>query len=167
MTEQLLQVLEEKANSERLAMARESDLIARLRATRESLQNSLQDLKAAGRIRSLSPLPFLTLKFVSWPNQGPKSAILQPSSYSYTFKHSTDKSIAIGAEDGGAGEGATLLREILETLGESDPTTFRGVLEHYSASTIRSVLDRVKATPQEKLRKSRTALFRYLLAKTK
>lgn len=165
MIEQLFQVLEEQAKPDGLAMIREPELIERLRTTPGWIRKSLRDLEAAGRIRILSRLPFLTLKLVSWSGQCSKSAI--PKASSYSFKHLTDKSIAIEGEDRGTGEGEGLLQEILETLGESDPTTFRGALDHYPAATIRSVLERVRATPNEKLRKSRTALFRYLLAQTK
>jgi hypothetical protein len=76
------------------------------------------------------------------------------------------QSKAIAFEDGGPGEGDKLLQEILATLGELDPGPFRGVLQHFSPAKIRSTLVRVRATPPEKLRKSRTALFRYLLARS-
>jgi hypothetical protein len=116
----------------------------------------------------LSPLPFLALKLPMWSGNGPKEANKRASAYSYSFQQSRDERKAIAEEgDEPSGEGEVLLREVLATLGETDPTSFRGAIEHYSADTIRTVLDRVRATPPEKLRKSRTAMFRFLLAKTK
>jgi hypothetical protein len=56
-----------------------------------------------------------------------------------------------------------LMREVLETLGESDPATFTGALEHYAPAIIRKALERVRAAGS--IRTSRTALFRYLLPK--
>lgn len=53
---------------------------------------------------------------------------------------------------------ADLLQESLATLGETDPTTFLGVLDHYSVKHIRTVLDRVRATPPEKFRNVLIAL---------
>ena len=56
-----------------------------------------------------------------------------------------------------------VLREILETLGESDPTSFEGAIKNFSPDVIRKALDRVRRT--RSLRKNPTALFRYLLTK--
>ena len=98
------------------------------------------------------------------PIDGP----LPSRGYSYSFhKHTMHESKAIAFEDGGPGEGGQLLQEVLATLGETDPTTFRGVLDHYSPAAIHAALERVRATPPEKIRKSRTALFRHLLARSK
>jgi hypothetical protein len=107
-----------------------------------------------------------------WPGvrTGPSKSAQKPSAvgtrgHSYSFHNqSIDEGKAIAIEDGGPGEGARLLQEVLSTLGETDPTTFRGVLDHFPAAAIRAALERVRATPPEKLRKSRTALFRYLLS---
>ena len=54
-----------------------------------------------------------------------------------------------------------LLREILETLGETDAASFEKAVELYSPHVIRTALDRVRRA--RGIRKSRTALFRHLL----
>jgi hypothetical protein len=54
-----------------------------------------------------------------------------------------------------------LLQEILETLGESDPATFRGAVDHYPPHVIRTALSRIRR--MKTIHKSRTAAFRYLL----
>ena len=38
------------------------------------------------------------------------------------------------------------------------------IIAHYPATLLTSVLDRVEKTPPEKIRKSKTAFFRFLLA---
>lgn len=167
MNDRLLSALEGRANHDGLVLARDGALREELGIGLEQLGRALKALEDAGRIRLLSPLPYLALKLLKWPGHGRERAENQHSGYSYSFQQSADERKAIAAKDGGAGEGEGLVQEILATLGETDPTSFRGAIEHYPAPTIRGVLDRVRATPPEKLRKSRTALFRYLLAKTK
>jgi hypothetical protein len=56
-----------------------------------------------------------------------------------------------------------LLGEILETLGETDRTSFEGAIKNFAPDVIRKALDRVRRTTS--VRKNRTALFRYLLTK--
>ena len=167
MTDRLLSALEGRANRDGLVLARDAALREELGVGLERLRLALRALEDAGQIRLLSPLPYLALKLLKWPGHGRERAKNQPAANSYSFQQSADERKAIAAEDGGAGEGDALLQEILVTLGETNPTSFRGALEHYPAPKIRAVLDRVRATPPVKVRKSRTALFRYLLAKTK
>ena len=62
---------------------------------------------------------------------------------------------------GDAPERENLLKEILDTLGESDPSTFRHALTHFPPAVIRLALERVRA--MKSIRKSKTALFSYLL----
>jgi hypothetical protein len=171
----LIAVLRERASARGVVMAREDVLVDKLKASPEVLVTTLRKLERAGLIEVLTPGYFLVIKLKMWSGtvpgpakDAPKSGAETARGYSYSFQHQAiDKSKAIAIQDGGPERGAQLLQEILATLGESDPTSFRGVLEHYPASSIRAVLQRVRATPPEKVRKSRTALFRYLLAKTK
>src|SRR5262249_26134762 len=137
------------------------------------LRQGLQDLERSRLITVLSPGKYLVIRVAPWPGHDSRStqnahemASSGSRGYSYSFhKHTIDESKAIAAGAEGADAGETLLREILETVGESDPATFRGVLTHYTPADIRMVLDRVRRTPPEKVRKSKTALFRYLLTK--
>ena len=174
--DQLLEVLRKRANRRGLVIVREPVLIDVLRASREEMQSALISLERSNQLRVLSPLPYLVvaLPLRMWPSAPfePLKTGLNPRprhsrGYSYSFhKHSRMQSKAIALEDGRLGEGDALLAEILATLGESDPTPFRGVLEHFAPAKVRAALARVRATPPGKLRKSRTALFRYLLAKS-
>jgi hypothetical protein len=173
----LLEALRGRANRRGLVIVRGELLERSLPTSPADLHDCLAALERAQQLRILSPLPYLVVALPrrmwpsakamgakSCPNPGP----LPSRGYSYSFhKHSIDQSKAIAIEDGGAGEGDELLQEILATVGESDPTTFRGVLDHYSPASIHAALRRVKATSPKKIRKSRTALFRHLLAKSK
>jgi hypothetical protein len=173
-SDQLLEVLRKRANHRGLVVLREPVLLDVLRASRGEMQSALISLERSKQLRVLSPLPYLVVALPPrmWPSApleplktGPNPRPRPSRGYSYSFhKHNQSKAIAI--EDGGAGEGGSLLEEILATLGESDPRPFRGVLEHFPAAKIRAALVRVRATPPGKLRKSRTALFRYLLARS-
>ena len=173
MTEQVLQALRPRSSHHGLVIVREAVLLDELRIGPDALRAAIKNLDEDRLIEILSPLPFLVLK---WPGKRSRDrengtgseASEGPRYSSYSFNNeSVDKSIAIKAIGDSGSADAALLQEILTTLGETDPTTFRGVLDHYSAKHIRAVLDRVRSTPPEKFRKSKTALFRYLLARTK
>lgn len=58
-------------------------------------------------------------------------------------------------------EGETLLQEILDTLGETDPTTFRGAIRSYAPGVIRTALARIRK--MKNIQKNPTAVFRFLL----
>lgn len=176
MTTQLLDKLQERASHRGLVLVRGEVLQAEVRASEGELRQALATLERGHQLRILWPLPYLVVALPRrmWPSAKPLAAEAGPDSgsalargYSYSFnKHSNNQSKAIAIEDGGPGEGGELLQEILATLGETDPTPFRGVLEHFTPAKVRAALARVRATPVEKLRKSRTALFRYLLARS-
>lgn len=172
MTDQVFEALRRRTNHRDLVIVREPALRDELGISPADLRAALKELQERRLVEVLSPLPFLVLK---WSGKRPidrengrKSGPSDRSRYSsYSFNNkSIDKSIAIKAI-AETGEADALLQDILATLGETDPTTFRGVLQHYAIKHIRTVLDRIRATPPEKFRKSKTALFRYLLAKTK
>ena len=68
-------------------------------------------------------------------------------------------------EDGGAGEGEALLREVVSALGEANTDEIRQLMGRFPAGIVREALRRVESTPPAQIRKSRLALFRYLLGK--
>ncbi len=170
----LCAVLRERANHRGLVLTRAPVLQEALRCSFEELYRALAQVSISEPIEILTPLPYLVLAFRPrmLPGMHRETAKTPANAsrslargYSYSFHNqSIDQSKAIAIEDGGAGEGGTLLQEILETLGERDPAPFRGVLDHHAPERIRTVLKRVRATPPERLKKSRTALFRFLLA---
>jgi hypothetical protein len=142
-------------NHRGLVCHRLEKLAAELAASEEQVQAWLGILHGAGLIHPETPAPFLVIRISSWPADGGSDA----SPYGYRFQSKqSNESKSYRPEDR-----AALLKEILETLGESDDALFTGALDHYSPKVVRKALDRVRAAGT--IRTSRTALFRYLLPK--
>lgn len=156
--QQLLARLRERANSRGIVPVRGEILAKEVGASTEEVGTTLDRLERAGLLRILAPFPFLVLRLGSWPGSSPKQPVSRPASYSYSKLSSNrlNESYSPAKDD-------ALLREILDTLGETDPTTFEGAIKNFSPEVIRKALDRVRRT--RSLRKNRTALFRYLLTK--
>lgn len=169
MTEShLLASLTAKANARGLVLASEATLLVELGIGSATLEKLLEEAKRHGTIDILSPLPFLVAKLPgSWsgrkheaPRKPAKSGA--PANPAYSSQSSLSQSKQLMKESyGPAADEEALLKEILATLGESDPTTFRGALRSYSPGVIRLALERVRRNPT--IRKNRTALFRFLL----
>lgn len=164
MTDRLLQYLCDRVTRHGLVMVREDRLRRELGLSDVEIRAGLQKLEESALIEILSPLPFVVIRPRIWsgrrqkaPENGPvlpysyKSYLSQSKQLNKSYSYNTD-----GATD-------QLLREILETLGESDPTPFRKAAEHYSAAAIRTTLERVRSA--KSIRTNRTALFRFLLPK--
>jgi len=165
MKDQLLTFLQTRANTRGLVFAQEPVLLRELRTSHEDLLEMLEALRLDGAVEILSSLPFLALKLKKWSGTSAKQADSGASAYSYSklfqqehVKNSyrQGKTVADATNDG-------LLREILETLGETNPASFEKAVDLYSPHVIRTALDRVRRT--KGIRKSKTALFRYLLTK--
>jgi hypothetical protein len=132
-------------------------------------------LVAAGLVHVHSPLPYLVARLVSWsgevrsePENPGNSGVFTEShiedSYSYqSNKLLGNQAIAIG--DRGAGEGGLrkLAREVVGPEIEAELPT---ILSRHSADHVARMLERVRRTPSDRIRKSRLALFRYLIAST-
>lgn len=156
--QQLLVHLRERANTQGIVPIRGDVLAQDVGASQEEVSATLDKLERAGLLRVLAPFPFLVLKLSSWPGSAAKRPIPQPASYSYRKLSSNRLN-----ESYRPTEDNVLMREILETLGETDPTSFEGAIKNFAPAVIRKALDRVRRA--RSLRKNRTALFRYLLTK--
>jgi hypothetical protein len=156
--QRLLARLRERVNTRGVVPVRGDTLIQEVGASQEEVGAALDKLERAGLLRILAPFPFLVLKLHSWSGMGPKPGTSRSAAYSYSKLSSNrlNESYRPTTDD-------ALLREILETLGETDPTSFEGAIKNFSPDVIRKALDRVRRT--RSLRKNRTALFRYLLTK--
>jgi len=139
------------------------------------VQQWLDRLSQGRLIEILSPAPFLVIKLRSWSGNT-RSEIVSASADSgqssnlhieVPVSSSSSAAAAFSSTgDGGPGEGEALLREVLDALGEeADAEEFRELLPRYSPATVRQALRRVETTPLNQIRKSKTALFRYLLDK--
>lgn len=156
--ERLLARLRERANARGIVPVRGSILAEEIGASEEEVGSALDKLEQAGLLAILAPFPFLVLRLRSWSGASPKPRDSRAPGYSYS-KLSSNNVNESYRQPGDA----ALLREILDTLGETDPTTFEGAIRNFSPEIIRKALDRVRRT--RSLRKNRTALFRYLLTK--
>ncbi len=156
--ERLLARLRERANSRGIVPVRGSIIAEEIGAPEEEVGTALDKLEQAGLLTILAPFPFLVLRLSSWSGAAPKPRDSRAPGYSYS-KLSSNHVNESYRQPGDA----ALLREILDTLGETDPTTFEGAVRNFSPEVIRKALDRVRRT--RSLRKNRTALFRYLLTK--
>jgi hypothetical protein len=156
--QQLLARLRERANARGIVPVRGDVLAEEVGMSPEDIGATLDKFERAGLLRILAPFPFLVLKLSSWSGMSAKPAISRPVTYSYSKLSSTrlNESYRPSGDE-------TLMREILETLGETDPTSFEGAIKNFPAEVIRKALDRVRRT--RSLRKNPTALFRYLLTK--
>jgi hypothetical protein len=156
--QQLLARLRERANSRGVVPVRGDVLAKEVGAAQEEVGATLDRLERAGLLKILAPFPFLVVKLRSWSGSTPKRASSRPAAYSYSKLSSNrlNESYRTAGDD-------ALLREILETLGETDPASFEGAIRNFPPNVIRKALDRVRRT--RSLRKNPTALFRYLLTK--
>jgi hypothetical protein len=153
--ERLLVLLHEHANHRGIVAMRASALVQEAHSTQGDVDAALSRLARAGLITILAPVPFLVAKLHSWSGKTAVGAESAPA-YSYSKLSSNHVRDSYSSHD-------ALLDEILETLGETDPTSFEGAVKNFAPEVIRKALDRVRRT--KSLRKNRTALFRYLLTK--
>src|SRR6185295_4040343 len=166
MTEQLLAALKRHANSRGLVLVTDEDLAREVPASPGALGDELEKLVRAGLIEVLSPQPFIVIKLRMWPGRklGPTktaATTVAPVDRAYSFQSSLSQSIDEGNSYRQPVESNPLLKEILEMLGESDPTTFRGAIDNYPPHVIRTALARVRRL--KTIHKNRTAAFRFLL----
>jgi hypothetical protein len=156
-------------------VSKRSDQIAELLKTDEpTLLIDLAKLADLGLIRSLNPAPYLVIQLALWPGKVGSPRPIPPAASSdapVTHEEARVSSSAAAAsasapEVGGQGEGGELLDRVRAVLGpEADVEEMRDLLGVYPHETVRRALQRVEATPTRQIRRSRTALFRYLLTK--
>ncbi len=167
----LLAALETRANHRGLALAPERALRLELDVSHEELTAQLAALEAGRVIDVISPLPFLVVSLLKWSGTASRRVATSADSRQESEAHQRGPvrraaaAAAFKQEDRGAGEGEALLREVADVLGERDASDFRAIVSSYPAATIHQALRRVALTPPSQIRKSRAALFRYLLAK--
>ena len=171
MTDRVLDYFRQHANSEGLAMAKESRLIQELDGSRDNLALALDQLETQGKVRILSRMPFVALKLVPWSGSSSSDGENQQQISSHSASvhlevpvSSSNAAAATHTEDGGAGEGDRLLGEVLAALGpDADRDEFARLIAGKTPALIRRCLERVRAT--QTIRVSRAALFRHLLRK--
>jgi hypothetical protein len=158
--ERLLICLRERASHRGIVPVRGDVLAKEVGSPPEEVGAALDKLERAGLLTILAPFPFLVLRLSSWSGIRAKHRDSRPGAYSYGKLSSNPENESMSYRPASDN---SLLREILDTLGETDPTSFEGAIKNFAPDVIRKALDRVRRT--KSLRKNRTALFRYLLTK--
>lgn len=165
-----------KAANYRGVVSKRSDQIAAALKTDEpALIADLAKLTELGLIRSLNPAPYLVIQITMWPgkDEAPPPNVSVASSETPAAHGEVPVSNAAAAAAsasqpvvGGQGEGGELVDRVLAVLGpEADAVEMRDLVATYPVETVRRALTRVEATPARQIRRSKTALFRYLLTK--
>jgi hypothetical protein len=152
-----------------------SRLASDLGVSESDIDGWLTQLLEAGLVTVQSPLPFLVLTLRFWSGSTANERAEAGNSSGRTDAtldnvpgKSRAEAIALNrnsAGDRGPGEGETLRSEVLAVLHDIDPDELGRILARYPAETIRRAITRVKGTPVQTIRKSKAALFRYLLAR--
>ena len=132
----------------------------------------LKRLLAAELIELRSPsTDFLVISLCLWPRNGvvagdlknAQAASSPAAALAADVAEKENKQNNVRSRDGGLGEGSALLAELRAVLGEADAAELGPVIAGYPPALVRQALDRVKATPSRQIKKSRTALLRFLL----
>jgi hypothetical protein len=134
----------------------------------------VERLVKAKLIRVLSPSPYLAISLRFWsgsslsepqnPQQSSGKQALRDINARGSSKLQQQAAALSSNRDRGPGEGAPTDEEIRTILGDPGldvPALVRGV----PTIAVRNALIRVRETPAARIRTSKTALFRYLLAK--
>jgi hypothetical protein len=133
----------------------------------------LSRLEKAGLVIRQTPPPYLVIKLPFWSGEGaePASFGSEASDSQADVPVSSSKQQPAAAfiksrasGDGEHGEGVGLRAECREAIGGNDDAIDE-FLSQYPESVVRRALARVQATPEKQIRKSKLALFRYLLTK--
>lgn len=149
---------------------RQARLAADLAVSESRVEAWIARLVSLGLLRIHSPAPFFTLRIVSWPSSNPDSVrnLSDSAVGRAVFKEgygSKSKAIALqqAVQDGGPGEGE-LLGAAREILGDTAEAELEAILRVHPRARVARILARVRATPPEKIRKSKLAFFRHLIA---
>lgn len=156
------------ANSEGLVIRRTEQLAQDLAVPEGAIERWVDRLVEAKLISILSSSPYLTLRLLFWPaatqslkeiheETGSRPVPAEPAAAATTKQQQQGV--------GGPGEGEDDPRMAARVLGETDAAEVRDLIARQPAAIVRKALAAVEATPAYRIRKSRLALFRYLLAK--
>jgi hypothetical protein len=161
------------ANEFGLAMRTVARLHEELVVPEAEVQDWLARLEKAKVIRIDSREPFLVIKLPFWSGTVPARAasVAQPSGSgadALEVPVSGKQQPAASSKqsgEGGLGEGGGLVAEISRVLDVIDHEEIRRTIAGVPNEVVLKALLRVKMTPTSQIRKSKLALFRYLLTK--
>lgn len=163
------------ANFNGVVSKRSEHITAALMIDEPALLADLATLTDRGLIRTLNPAPYLVIQLSLWPGKVDPPSANTPAVSDETSGAQGEVPVSSSAaaaasasqpEVGGQGEGGKLLDRVLTVLGpDADADEMRDLLGAHPEGIIRRALQRVEATPARQIRRSRTALFRFLLTK--
>jgi hypothetical protein len=141
----------------------------------QTIEEWVRRLSESKLIRLESPPPFLVIKLPSWLGSGDAtgegvglSSGLSGHSHSEVPVGSKQQAAAAALQqtgEEGVGEGEALLDEVARVLDGADRDEVRSLIGELPKPVVLKALIRVKTTPSSQIRKSKLALFRYLLTK--
>jgi hypothetical protein len=163
------------ANHNGIVMRTAERLSEELVISKQTVDRWLLRLSSSKLIRLEAPPPFLVIKLAIWPGDSDATVISSslpsgPNGHSHSEVPVSSKQLAAAAAfnkagEGGAGEGEALVTEVTAALDGADPNEVRSLIADLEKSVVLKALIRVKTTPSSQIRKSKLALFRYLLTK--
>lgn len=165
------------ASDQGVVLRTQSRLSKTLDISEDEINEWLRRLVDAQLVRVSTPGKFLVIRFDSWPAESSEDptasgALAEQGSSSPrdvpVNGHSSAQALALqdnSAGEGGQGEGDSLRHDVRSLLPEADAEEIDRVLTMYPEPVLRKAIGRVAKTPPTKIRKSKTALFRFLLAR--
>lgn len=162
------------AASDRGVVVRTRMVLAKMIAVAEpTIDEWLDRLARARLIIVKNPSPYLVIVLTSWSAVTSSNADETPESAGQSGTQQREvpvssKQAAAAASsklgDGGPGEGVPTVDEIRSVLGDHTLDVTE-LVRDAPAPAVRRALQRVRLTPAAQIRKSKAALFRYLLTK--
>ena len=141
-----------------------------LNVSEATIENWLARLEKARLVRIQSRPPYLVLKLAFWSGVAPKSAEtalphkgVPVSSSSSKQQQKKNMQASSSEEEGGLGEGEALIARLLRSLGQEHAAEVHELVRRHPEAMIEKALGRVQRTPPSHIRKSKLALFRYLV----
>jgi len=140
----------------------------------ETIDAWLERLVAADLVEQKSPSPYLVLTLRFWSGKRSTSKASSPESSGSSGLRTKEVPVSRQQQlpaadenngDRGPGEGGALLAEARDLLGPGDTDEIADLISRHPAPVVRRAIHRVRITPAHQIRKSRLALFRYLLVK--
>ncbi len=167
--------LMQAANHRGIVVRTRARLAEALSISEELVDIFLKRLKETRLIVITSPSPYLVISFPAWPNSNPDENAKSPHRREVHGQIALEVPVSkqLAAADlkkangvGGSGEGAgDLLAELQREFPDAERADLLRDVGKHTESIVRQALVRVRATPVDQIRKSRLALFRYLLGK--
>ncbi len=156
------------ANDHGLVIRKSSQLADDLSVPEDAIQAWVTRLSNVKLVEILSPVPYLTVRLGFWSAAGlpaeEHAGLSAKDKESSNGRQSSAAAISFSSKGGDGGQGEGELRGAIQTmLPEADGTEIERILDRYPRAIIRKAVERVNNAGR--IRKSKTALFRFLLAK--